>query len=72
VKRIAALTSPPGAKARLAEQFNTTRQAVNKWLSGKGAPNAELTLRLLVWVQAEEAKPKQSSGRASTRPERKT
>jgi transcriptional regulator with XRE-family HTH domain len=58
VKRIAALTSPPGAKARLAEQFDTTRQAVNKWLSGKGAPNAELTLRLLAWVQAEEAEPK--------------
>jgi transcriptional regulator with XRE-family HTH domain len=72
VKRIAALTSPPGAKVRLAQQFDTTRQAVNKWLSGKGAPNAELTLRLLDWVQAEEAKQKRSSGRASTRPERKT
>jgi transcriptional regulator with XRE-family HTH domain len=71
-KRIAALTSPPGAKARLAEHFTTSRQAVNKWLSGKGAPNADLTLRLLDWVQAEEAKQKRSPGRASTRPERKT
>ena len=48
----------PGEKARLARELTTTRQAVNKWLSGKGAPSAEITLRLLHWVVQQEQKTK--------------
>jgi transcriptional regulator with XRE-family HTH domain len=57
VKRVRALTAAPGQKARLARELNTTRQAVNKWLSGTGAPSAEITLRLLNWVNQQEQKP---------------
>ena len=58
VNQVRALTSALGEKARLAREFNTTRQAVNKWLSGKGAPSAEITLRLLHWVVQQEQKTK--------------
>ncbi|MCX6923409.1 MAG: hypothetical protein NT154_09415 [Verrucomicrobia bacterium] len=56
VKRVRVLTTAPGGKAQLARELNTTRQAVNKWLSGKGAPSAEITLRLLQWVVRHEQK----------------
>jgi transcriptional regulator with XRE-family HTH domain len=56
VKRVRALTAEPGEKAKLARELNTTRQAVNKWLSGNGAPSAEVTLRLLHWVGQREQK----------------
>lgn len=60
VNRLLKLTSRTGAKAQLARELEVTRQAVNKWLSGKGAPSAELTLRVLHWVEQAEVKPKQS------------
>jgi transcriptional regulator with XRE-family HTH domain len=57
VCRLKPLTAAPGAKAQLARELDTTRQAVNKWLSGTGAPSAEVTLRLLSWVNQQEQKP---------------
>ena len=45
------LTNSPGAKAQLAADLKTSRQNVNKWLSGAGAPSAELTLEVLRWVR---------------------
>lgn len=56
VKRVRALTSATGEKAQLGRDLDTTRQAVNKWLSGNGAPSAEITLRLLHWVEQREQK----------------
>lgn len=50
VQLVLTLTSKPGAKAQLARDLKTSRQAVNKWFSGKGAPSAELTLQLLAWA----------------------
>lgn len=44
-------TSSPGAKAQLAVDLRTSRQNVNKWLSGAGAPSAELTLAVFRWVE---------------------
>jgi len=66
-----ALTVEPGSKANLARRFGVSRQAVNKWLSNESSPTADMTLRLLEWVQGEEAKQKRSPGRAVTRPEPK-
>jgi transcriptional regulator with XRE-family HTH domain len=66
VKRVRALTSALGQKARLARELNTTRQAVNKWLSGTGAPSAEITLRLLSWVNQQEQKPNAPGGAINT------
>jgi DNA-binding phage protein len=57
VKRVRALTSAPGEQARLARDLDTTRQAVNRWLSEKGTASAEVTLRLLHWVERQEQKP---------------
>jgi DNA-binding transcriptional regulator YiaG len=45
------LTDSPGAKAQLAADLKTSRQNVNKWLSGAGAPSAELTLEVFRWVE---------------------
>ena len=44
------LTNSPGAKAQLAKDLKTSRQNVNKWLSGVGAPSAELTLAVFRWA----------------------
>jgi hypothetical protein len=53
--------------------MGVSRPAVSQWIAEDGtAPTAEMTLQLLAWVQAEEAKPPKSPGRASTRPEPKT
>jgi len=45
------LTKSSGAKAQLAKELKTSRQNVNKWLSGAGAPSAELTLEVFRWVE---------------------
>jgi transcriptional regulator with XRE-family HTH domain len=45
------LTNVPGAKSKLAMELKTSRQNVNKWLSGAGAPSAELTLEVFRWVE---------------------
>ncbi len=58
VERISKATSQRGDRARLARDLNVTRQAVSNWLSGASAPSAVITLHLLEWVSAEEAKKK--------------
>lgn len=72
VRRLVKLTSRTGAKAELAREMEVTRQAVNKWLSGKGAPSAELTLRVLNWVGRAEVKQKQSPVSVVAPPGQKT
>jgi hypothetical protein len=72
VDRLKLLTSAKGAKAQLARDLKTSRQAVNKWFSGKGAPSAELTLRLLYWVSESEVKQIKNAGSVSAQPARKT
>jgi transcriptional regulator with XRE-family HTH domain len=59
------------AKATLARALGVPRQWVNDWLLGKHEPGGDITLRMLDWVTAEEAK-KKSPGSAQTPPERKT
>jgi len=45
-----------GAQSGLARRLGVSRQAVAQWLGGETMPSAEMVLRLLEWVQAEEAK----------------
>lgn len=45
-----------GTQSRLARHLGVTPQAVFRWLKGKAAPSADLTLRLLKWVRREESK----------------
>lgn len=51
-KDIARFTAERGEKAALAAELGVSRQVLGNWLSddAQGAPNAELTLRLLDWV----------------------
>lgn len=56
VKELKRLTRESGAKAQLAADLGTTRQNVNKWLSGAGAPSTELTLDVLRWVRKRQGK----------------
>ena len=72
VTRLKVATAARGAKAYVARKLKVTRQAVNNWLSDKGAPSAELTLRLLNWVQQAEESQKQNPGSALTQPGQKT
>lgn len=65
VRELKRLTDSPGAKAQLAGDLKTTRQNVNKWLSGHGAPSAELTLAVLRWVINTGRKKQKNSGDAS-------
>jgi ribosome-binding protein aMBF1 (putative translation factor) len=48
LKRV--LESERGMQAWLAQKLGVTPQAVNRWLSGDAAPNADLTLRLKSWI----------------------
>jgi DNA-binding transcriptional regulator YdaS (Cro superfamily) len=72
--RLRSATNHYGGKTKLAQLFGVTPQAVTQWLSrnSKVTPTAETTLRLLEWVQREEAKPKKRTGSAETRPALKT
>ncbi len=58
--RIERATSARGKKAELARHLGVALPRISEWLSGQREPGGEYTLRLLDWVQAEEAK--QTSG----------
>jgi transcriptional regulator with XRE-family HTH domain len=73
LRRVAVATRNRGDQSRLARDLGKiSRQRVSEWLTGRRRPSGEMTLQLLKWVTAEEAKQKQSAGSASTRPARKT
>jgi transcriptional regulator with XRE-family HTH domain len=65
------LTKERGMKTKLADYLGAPLASVSRWLSGEIEPGGETTLRMLEWVQAEEAKPKGPGG-AITPPEPKT
>ena len=71
LERLNSMTQDFGKKSELATHLGVARQMVSLWLSGKREPGGETTLRLLQWVQTEEAKQK-SSDRARTQPEPRT
>ena len=71
-ERLSLATASKGARTALARSFRVTSAAVSQWLSGKAAPKADTTLRLLQWVTAEEAKQKSAPALRSTRPAQKT
>ena len=49
-----ARTKLRGQKAALARSLEVTRQAVDQWLSGNAKPSAEITFKLLQWVEQQE------------------
>lgn len=73
--RACAAASTADKKAALAEHLGVTVPAVYQWLSGKTAPTANTTLRLLFWVEQEEdnnkgpaARQRRRTGRPDSRP----
>lgn len=69
--RLNVATEERGKKSELANFLGVSLPVVSVWLAGKREPGGEATLRLLEWVQAQEAKQK-SSDRATTQPEQRT
>ena len=61
-----------GKKTELAACIGASRQQVNAWLQGEKMPGGEVTLRMLDWVQAEEAKQKETLPACNRRQGRKT
>lgn len=60
-------------KSELARRLGVTSSHIQKWVTAREyEPGGEITLAMLEWVQAEEAKQQKSPGRAETRPEPKT
>lgn len=57
-ERLRKQTASRGSKTALAKILGVPRQSVNNWLSGRKEPGGETTLRLLHWVEQEEAKQK--------------
>lgn len=72
IKRVKQAALPHGKHAALARYLGEPPQRVNDWLSGGRNPGGEVTLLMLEWVTAEEAKQQKSPGRALTHPERQT
>jgi DNA-binding transcriptional regulator YdaS (Cro superfamily) len=70
--RLVRATSERGGKTQLASLMGVSKQVVNAWISGAGAPNADTTLALLEWVAAAEKQQTKRAGRAQTRPALKT
>jgi hypothetical protein len=70
--RVTRATAARGKKTALASFLGIPRQRISNWLSFDHAPNGEVTLQLLEWVQAEEAQQKKNRGTARTAPRHKT
>ena len=65
-KRLARATAAHGAKIALARLFGISDAAVAQWINGTAKPSAELTLRVLEWVTAFEAKQNKSARGGAT------
>lgn len=72
--RVNQVASLRGKKSELADHLGVSRSRVSEWLNRAKEPGGKVTLRLLEWVQAEEASQQQNekAGHASTRPAHKT
>jgi transcriptional regulator with XRE-family HTH domain len=51
LKAVSNRVSERGKKTALARELGVSRQAVDQWLSGDAKPSAELTFKLLNWVE---------------------
>lgn len=60
--RVRRLTAPRGAKGLLADSLGIEASRLSEWLRGDYEPSGEITLQLLEWVTAAEAKQKEPSG----------
>jgi transcriptional regulator with XRE-family HTH domain len=68
IQRLKKATEQRGQKASLARFMNVEPPRVSEWLSGGKEPSGDTTLRLLRWVEQQEAQQKQSPGSVSPPP----
>jgi transcriptional regulator with XRE-family HTH domain len=71
IERLNELTSVRGKKAQLAAFMDVPMPRVWEWLSGKKKPGGETTLRLLQWVEQQEAQHQSGPGSVQPPPEPK-
>lgn len=55
ITRLETATLVRGSRAALMRELGLSSARLSQWLSGRRKPDAEMTLRLLAWVQAAEA-----------------
>jgi transcriptional regulator with XRE-family HTH domain len=72
LERLNRATAAKGRKAELADYLKAPRPCVSDWLSGKREPCGETTLKLLHWVEQQEAQQKQNPVAALTATGHKT
>ena len=72
IDRLKTATATKGMKAELADFLHVPRSCVSDWLSARRQPGGETTLKLLHWVEQQEAQQKQSPGSVQPPPGRKT
>ncbi|HOX59000.1 MAG TPA: helix-turn-helix transcriptional regulator [Candidatus Paceibacterota bacterium] len=70
--RLFKVTAVRGQKAALAKWLGVSLSSISTWLAGKREPGGETALRLLHWVEQQEAQRKQSPGSVSPLPGPKT
>lgn len=56
ISRLESATKVRGSRAALMKDLGLSSARLSQWLSGRRRPDAEMTLRLLAWVQAAEGK----------------
>lgn len=69
LERVRVLTDPEthrGKRSELAEHLEVSPSQVTGWLDGKIKPNGDVTLRMLGWADAEEAKQKSPGSAINT------
>lgn len=72
LRRLKKATASFGKKASLARFLHVPKPRISEWINGVYAPSAEVTLRLLEWVQAEEASQQKTPGSVNATTEGKT
>jgi hypothetical protein len=72
IVRLIRATSNRGKKADLARFLGVPISRVSEWLNRTFAPGGEITLRLLEWVQAEEAQQQKTLGDVTSATKGKT
>ena len=56
LNKVRRLTEPKGMRTRLASDLGVPLPRISEWLAGKYEPSGAVTLKLLKWVQEQEAK----------------
>jgi transcriptional regulator with XRE-family HTH domain len=71
-RRVRKASKARGARARLAIYIGVSPTTLSDWLSGRFEPGGEVTLSMLKWVEAEEAKQQKEEASGASTPKART